>query len=526
MQFEEWRLLVKIMDIYFGDVEGKDEAAEARERDNFESIFYSGFHWYEEMLEAKKFLVIGRKGTGKTLLAEYFKHEQEKDKNIVEIIDDSNFALKKLEKINYRDLTEQEMIIFWEYFFLNELSNRLLQALPLYKRKLFPTLRKLQTIHNEKKYEMRRFSTNRKEKLESMISASIDTKKSGIQSKIGGNYETAVDKHYEESEYFNEVRQYKDLLITSGRYLKDKKIFLIFDDLDELEVFAGTTESKTTFINSMVKTVKRMNSMFREKKVNFKSFLLMRQDMADDLNQSNNFNKTKNSNSIQLSWTYNQKLSPLRQPLTAMIIQKIKQSDPKFKEMANDQEIYNSILPGAVSKRPLVKYIIDYSFGRPRDFVMLLNTIKRGFGQYEKIKPAFVTNSIPEYSISFYKELENEINRSPNKALLQDGLLLLKDNQLITFTISDLIETYQTDPNRYTAITNSKMISHCMKELYRYNVIGTSSKITGENGEEKNVVEFYYRNNAISNPDLSNLLSVHFALRSALNVIAQKKGPR
>ena len=64
-----------------------------------------------------------------------------------------------------------------------------------------------------------------------------------------------------------------------------------------------------------------------------------------------------------------------------------------------------------------------------------------------------------------------------------------------------------------------------MKELYRYNVVGTSSKIIDENGDEKSVVEFYYRDNVISNPDLSNYLSVHFALRSALNVIAQNKKP-
>lgn len=519
-------MLVKIKDIYFGDVEGKDEAAEARERDNFESIFYSGFHWYEEMLEPKKFLVIGQKGTGKTLLAEYFKHEQNKSGNIVEIIDESNFTLKKLEKINYRDITEQEMIIFWEYFFLNELCDRLLKSIPWYKKNLFLKFRKLQKIHDEKHFEMKRFSTNKKENLESMISATMDAKNTGIQSKLGGIYETAINKQYEESEYFNEVREYTDLLISCGKHLKNKRIALIFDDLDELEIFAGTTESKAIFINSMVKTVKRMNSLFREQKVNFKSFLLMRQDMADDLNKSNNFNKIKNSNSIQLSWIYNKKIGVEKQPLTKMIVQKIKQSNPSFEKIDNDQEIYNLVLPSKVSRRPLVKYIIDYSFGRPRDFVMLLNTIKRNFGQYEKITPSYVTNSIPEYSLSFYKELENEINRSPNKALLQDGLLLLKDNQLITFTMEELEKTYNKDPQRYIAISNSNMISHCMKELYRYNVIGTSSQITNESGEEANVVEFYYRNNAISNPDLSNLLSVHYALRSALNVIASKKKDR
>lgn len=514
--------MVLLKDIFFGEAEGKDEAAEARERDNFESIFYSGFHWYEEMLEAKKFLIVGRKGTGKTLLAEYYKHEQSKEGNLVDIVDDSNFTLKKLERINYRDITEQEMIIFWEYFFLYELCERMLDNLSWFKKNFFPYYKKLVNIHNKTQFELKRFSRVQKDSLEAMIAQT--TALQGVETKLGTNVEESVDEQFEQSEYYKEVREYKRLMMKCGKSLKGKKLHLIFDDLDELEIFAGTPESKIVFINSMVKTVKRLNQFFRDCKIDYKVFLLMRQDMADDLNKSNNFNKVLNSNSIRLNWAYNKKIPVMKQPLTQMIIKKIKYSNPVFYDM-NDKEIYDSILPTYVSKRPLVKYIIDYSFGRPRDFVMLLNTIKSNFGKYSKIKTPYVTNSIPEYSNSFYKELENEINRSPNNAMLRDGLLLIKDNQLITFTLEDLTKTYEKDPERYIAINNSQMISHCMKELYRYNVVGTSSKIIDENGDEKSVVEFYYRDNVISNPDLSNYLSVHFALRSALNVIAQNKKP-
>lgn len=249
----------------------------------------------------------------------------------------------------------------------------------------------------------------------------------------------------------------------------------------------------------------------------------MRQDMADDLNKgTNNFSKTANSNSIHLKWEYDSKIGILKQPLSQMVIRKVRQSSVDFLD-ASDSDIYYNIFPGKVSQKPFIKYLIDHSFGRPRDFVMLLNTIKEKYGDFEKIKASYVTNSIPDYSIKFYKELENEINRSLNKPLLADGILLLKDNQLITFTLQDLINTYEKNPNRYPGITSISMIEHSMKELYKYNVLGTSSSITNKNDEQVNVVEFYYRNNAISNPDLSNYMSVHFALRSALNVIATKK---
>lgn len=515
--------MVDLKDIFFGEVEGKDEAAEAKERENFESIFYSGFNWYEEMLDAKKFLIVGRKGTGKTLLGEYYKYELTKQGNIVDIVDDSNFALKKLERINYRNISEQEMIIFWEYFFLFELGERLLDNTTFIKKKCLPKYIKLVKIHSETQFELKKFSKSQKESLETIISKT--TNLNGLETKGGAYLEETLNEDFEQSEYYKEIRKYKKLLAMCAKSLKGKKLHLIFDDLDELEIFAGTQEAKIIFINSMVKTVKRLNQFFREKDIDFKIFLLMRQDMADDLNKSNNFNKILNSNSIRLNWAYNSKIPIMKQPLTQMIIKKVRSSNERFDDMS-DKEIYDSILPAKVSKRPLVKYIIDYSFGRPRDFVMLLNTIKGNFGQFSKVKSSFVTNSIPEYSNRFYKELENEINRSHNNAMLKDGILLLKDNQLITFTLEDLKNTFDKNPERYIAIGNSNLIADCMKELYRYNVIGTSSKIIGENGEEKSVVEFFYRDNVIDNPDLSNHLSVHFALRSALNVFAQNKKPQ
>ncbi|MFL0440155.1 P-loop ATPase, Sll1717 family [Enterococcus pernyi] len=513
---------MKIKDIYFGDVEGKDEAYEAKERNSFENIFYRGFRSYEDMLLPSKFLVIGRKGTGKTLLAEYFKNEQEKVFNLVKILDESEFALKKLEKFNYKEISEQEMIIFWEYFFLSEIANFQFEKLNKWYYLIFPCVRKLKEMIRNKPFDLKRFRTEDKDTLATSINAVM-----GIQSSVGGDTESTterlISKDFEEKEYYKEIKNYLNSVKKCSKLLKNKKMYLIFDDLDELEIFAGTNEAKITFIHSMVKTVKRMNAEFRDKKIEIKIFLLMRQDMADDLNKkTNNFSKTVNSNSIQLNWEYDSKIGLLKQPLTQMIIKKVKQSSKDFCN-AKDTDIYYSTFPGKVSRKTFIKYLIDHSFGRPRDFVMLLNTIKEKYGEFEKIKPSHVTNSIPDYSIKFYKELENEINRSPNKPLLVDGILLLKDNQLITFTLEDLISTYEKNPNRYPGITNASMIEHSMKELYRYNVLGTSSNVTNENNEEVSVVEFYYRNNAISNPDLSNYMSVHFALRSALNVIAKKK---
>lgn len=514
-------VVILIKNIYFGDVEGKDEAFEAKEKNMFEDIFYPGFHSYDEMLEAKKFLIVGRKGTGKTLLAEYFKNEQEKEDNIVKILDESDFILKKLEKINYRNISEQEMIIFWEYFFLTEIAKEVLSNISKYRKIISISTKRLEKALREKPFEVKKISMSTTDSLASTIAAVTDVKKSNFESGINAKSEVTLEKEMEESEYYNQIKDFSELIGKCFRKTK-KNIYLIFDDLDELEVFAEIKESKITFIHSMVKTVKRLNQNYREKGIGIKIYLLMRQDMADDLNKTNNFNKIMNSNSISLSWEYNPKLAESKQPLSQMIIRKIRQSDKKFLNMS-DEDIYSYMFPKRVSSRSFIKYLIDYSFGRPRDFVMLLNTIKEKYGEYEKVKPHYVANSISQYSKKFYKELENEIHRSPNRAILSDGLLLISDNQFITFSIAEIQETYRKNPKRYSAITNEKLIEDCLKELYKLSAIGTSSQMIDSKGKRKNVVEFYYRDNVISDPDLSNHISVHFALRSALNLIIDTK---
>ena len=513
--------MVKLKDVFFGFEEGKDEANDALQWNKFEEIFYPGFGSYDEMLLPHKFLVIGRKGTGKTLLAEYFKNEQRKEDNKVIIIDESNFTVKKLEKMDYRGITEQEMIVFWEYFFCTEIAKNIKEEFSGWKWLTSSKYRKLSKVLKNKKFQVTKMKQTETDKLASSLKALVGEKSSaGIG--INRNSEFTTSKELEESPYYDELKDYKEAIISCKKILEGKKIFIIFDDLDELEIFAETFESKKRFILTMVRTIRRMNSEFVDNDVPIKMFALMRQDMADDLNDSNNFNKILNSNSINLKWNYNHKIGVMNQPLTQMLVRKVKQSSEEFQQM-NDMEVYNSLLPGKVKGQVLVKHLIDNSFGRPRDFVLFLNTIKENYPEKEKIRPAFFQNSYKDYSLKFYRELENEINRNANKIFLKEGIQLIRDNKLMTFTLEEIIETYEKNPIRYPAISNKSLIEDCLKELYTYNVVGTSVTVINENEKDSNIVEFFYRNNSIKNPDLSNMISVHFALRPALNVIAAKK---
>ena len=246
----------------------------------------------------------------------------------------------------------------------------------------------------------------------------------------------------------------------------------------------------------------------------------MRSDMVKELNENtHNFNKIALTNSVTLDWQYRPRLGVLEQSLTKMVIQKIKNSDKgqfEFKDM-NDNDILNRIWPQKIQGKNPIKYIIDHSFGRPRDFVMFLNVVKAMYPEKETITPHMMKAALKEYSTLFYAELMNEINRNENKALIMSSLTLLKDTGKNTFCLKELETTFNISPGRYQSIENVDDIKQGVKELYSYSIIGSSKKVgQGPNGYRQ--VEYQYRNNAIDNPNLSGHFSIHFALRAVLNV--------
>lgn len=56
-----------LKDLFIGNIDGETEAA----RNDFEQLFYTKNSKFDEIMLPGKFIISGRKGTGKTILAQY-----------------------------------------------------------------------------------------------------------------------------------------------------------------------------------------------------------------------------------------------------------------------------------------------------------------------------------------------------------------------------------------------------------------------------------------------------------------------
>ena len=113
-----------LKDIFIGEPDGLSEARQ----DKFIDFFYNKNRKYEELRENKnKFIVTGRKGTGKTLLAKYYEHQEVKNGHISEYIDKDKVLFCQLQAIGNREVLAMERGAFITYAIINEIAKIICQ---------------------------------------------------------------------------------------------------------------------------------------------------------------------------------------------------------------------------------------------------------------------------------------------------------------------------------------------------------------------------------------------------------------
>ena len=108
-------------DFNFGDVSGSEESQEPK----FQDLFYDEDSKIENQVNSKKkFIIYGRKGTGKTLLASYINEKNKKVHNRAsKVVSYDDYILEKLKEFKYDSVKKEEQSLFWRYVFLQQFTD-------------------------------------------------------------------------------------------------------------------------------------------------------------------------------------------------------------------------------------------------------------------------------------------------------------------------------------------------------------------------------------------------------------------
>ncbi|WP_394425155.1 P-loop ATPase, Sll1717 family [Vreelandella stevensii] len=111
---------IRLKDIYLGENDGKKEAVY---RSDFEKFFVDIDKNYEKIQDKRNFLVLGRKGSGKTFFGQYIKKMAESDPlQFCDISSYKDFKFQELVHLKSGDIQPNEYYEIWRWLLLLDLA--------------------------------------------------------------------------------------------------------------------------------------------------------------------------------------------------------------------------------------------------------------------------------------------------------------------------------------------------------------------------------------------------------------------
>lgn len=439
----------KISNIYLGVNDGKKEALY---KDDFENYFVQYDNNYDDILKPEKFLIIGRKGSGKTILAEYVKKQAEKNPNwFVKIKSYKDFRFQELINFKTNDISPNEYSAIWRWIVLLDIAKIIFDDNTLADK---DSINKLKIFFKDNYFSL---DIDDKKILEihknSKINGSILTDivnfggEKGKEVKFGdGNY----------LNYLEDLERVVINILKSGR----NKFTIFYDELDDR--FQNDEFYRNSLI-SLIKTVDSLNCIFLEKKIDFKIVLLVRSDILAVLNDTD-LNKLKIINTLHISWGDRVNKSA---PLIHLIIQKAKKSNTYLNSLS-DYNVFDLLFPQDIKGVSPERFILERTFFRPRDIITLLNFIieKYPYSSYFGWKGLMEVKSV--YSEYLFDEVRNEMIGHLSQEEIDQGLKLLKNYNRHFLQYNDLKDYYQNNSKIYDKIDLDKTLI----EFFKFNIIG------------------------------------------------------
>lgn len=463
-------LKVPLEKINIGYLSGEKEANDPK----FEELFYTGNSKYEELLKEKKFIIKGRKGTGKTILAYYFK-KKAKENNIegCEIYNLSDINLQKIIHLEGREFYKEEYTVFWEYYIYLEMAKLILESKNTVMDVLNYKIIKLKKFVKEKyesRYEIeelirsREGAVSKEDKKDKGILSSLI----GLSAKINNQYKYKPVAYYKELDVLK--RLVKDILKSN-----DKGFVIMFDNLDELGDDLEEHKNYRNMIIGIITCLQNINSEIMEINKKSRVILIIRSDILDCLNKhSSNIRKIVGDNSVDLYWVAKEYNNAEEHLLMDMVLTKIQSSVEEYKNIPKNV-LYENLFPKDISGKNTISYLSDMSMGRPRQVVELLKCIINNYKTSTEFISSHFRDCLKYYSPELYKDLLNEFSVHENKNELNDCLNLIGDFRQPKINYIDLTTFYKQNKDRYPNI-KEESFDECLNQLYSFGIIGEIKK--------------------------------------------------
>ncbi len=503
--------------LYIGTPDGETES----KNEKFEELFCNANKKYNEIISSpEKFMIIGSKGSGKTYLAQYI-CKKASEKQRCKVIQSQDFLLDKLMYLSSNENEGSYVYALCKWFLLDKIAKYLIELHPIKARYM-----KYTSLNNLYRFVRRydnddNFKDTKSTKIQFVGRERGGTASSSLDGKNVKNphvvtagfsmkktYNTSITIESERKKFYEVLEAYEQKVKKS--ISREDDIILIFDDLDELDKSIVDNPSDNDLIINLIKTTRMYNNEFMEHNIKVRLILLVRTDILSKLQMyDTNLSKIKTSCGVELYWLTNDATAPEQHPLMKMILHKIKASCTTLSQYTN-RELYSMLFPEKVDGKAPLDYLLDYSFGRPRDIITYLNHVIDQYPQNTCFNASALKEIRKLYSSDFYDELINQAFFHGSPRYTQECINLVSGIKKVSFTYEMVEQYYNSNRNTFSNILDMK---EALVFLYRIGVIGNVWTVGS-----KTHSSWAYRKDSMDEVDISKKFTIHYALRKKFSI--------
>ncbi len=368
----------------------------------FKDAFFDVNKILDELINKYAFMLIGKKGVGKTAYnAKLQSLSDENDNFFVEPMKLNDFEFTTFAKIKLDSNLSgtKKYKHSWEFIILHKLYNILFTKMK----------------YGENTYINERISFLDKIGFPINLDYKENTKMLS-KLKIGNNI-VSFDLEFENKfkvkpitylERISTINQYLiDGLNGTSIYFDNDKIFLTIDGVDDI---LRLKNFKNEIILGLIRSIDNLNVNFEKNKAPIKIILLIREDIVNQLTDPD-LAKIKRDGSILLDWSRN--LDGLKKLVNL-----------RFKLSGVGEDVaevwWKTIFPKYIKNKDSWEYILDYTLYRPRDILQFLKTCQTLYPDKENLVYSDIQSVLNEYSTNYFiEEMKNELT-----GFIRDDLII------------------------------------------------------------------------------------------------------
>ena len=455
----------------------------------FEKAFYDSHNILDKLMNSWKYMLVGRKGVGKSAYSSKIQYISEHEKNCYAYtiqLDDFEYTTFGKASVDKDLVGTKKFLYAWNFVIL----------LNIYKI-IYEQLEITEGMELNEIIELLK-------KMGFPVSNSFKTTVTGVSRLKLGATVGIFDAEFEKEFGFKPISfadrigvVVEKMQNTLKKVYLPQKLFVLIDGVDDI---LRIKKNQLDILSSLIRSIDMLNQNMFKNKVNIKLLLFIREDIINQITDPD-LNKIKRDGSIKLSWVDNtedlKQIAELRFRLTEN----------------NEEDSWNKIFPSELQGKKSWDTLLEHTLYKPRDILQFLCVCQELYPNNTKLTYSEMKAAIKKYSSDYFiEEMKNELSGYISDVLINTLPSTFQRLGSNSFTFEKLLQVINEQSS--TKEYSEQDVRQLVLVLFESGYVG--QLINGNLG--KTSVVFKYRNpSAVI--DYSEKMIIHRGIQKGLSII-------